>query len=187
MESFQDLSLEDSQCWESMELSTESFKTMGAIILSGIFSGSSCLKMTISWQLSVKSTKTMGAIVQSISFRTFLGAPTLKWLFHESYWRNRPKLWELSMWGTPLELKERELDLNVHISLKLGRILHKNSGASCWKYPKHKPWKLSSKGAISPELNPWNRIFPGALDWNHSVGGQKTIFQRRLKTFSNQA
>ena len=33
--------------------------------------------------------------------------------------------------GTPLDLKEWELDLNVHISLKLGRILHKNSGASC--------------------------------------------------------
>ena len=143
--------------------------------------------MTLSRKLLVKSTKTMGAIVQSISFRTFLGAPTLKCLFHESYRWNRPKPWELSMWGTPLDLKEWELDLNVHISLKLGMILRKNSGASCWKYPKHKPWKLSSKGAISPELNPWSSIFPGALDWNHSVGDQNTIFQRRLKTFSNQA
>ena len=71
MESFQDLNLEDSQCWESMELSTESFKTMGAIILSCIFYGSYCLKMTISWQLSVKSTKTMRAIPQNISFHIF--------------------------------------------------------------------------------------------------------------------
>ena len=53
--------------------------------------------MTLSRKLFVKSTKTMGAIVQSISFRTFLGAPTLKWLFHESYWWNRLKPWKLSL------------------------------------------------------------------------------------------
>ena len=58
------------------------------------------------------------------------------------------------MWGTPLDIKEWELDLNVHISLKLVRMLRKNNGASCWKYSKHKPWKLSSKVTISPEHNP---------------------------------
>ena len=35
--------------------------------------------------------------------------------------------------GTPLDLKEWELDLNVHISLKLGRVLHKSCGASRWE------------------------------------------------------
>ena len=34
------------------------------------------------------------------------------------------------MWATPLDLKEWELDLNVHISLKLGRVLHKSCRAS---------------------------------------------------------
>ena len=29
------------------------------------------------------------------------------------------------MWGGTLDLKDWELELNVHISLKLGRILHK--------------------------------------------------------------
>ena len=42
------------------------------------FPWSSYIEMTVSRKLLVKSTKTMGAIVQSISFRTFLGAPTLK-------------------------------------------------------------------------------------------------------------
>ena len=48
-----------------------------------------------------------------------------------------------------------------------------------WTYRGHlrrKHWKLSSKGTISLELNPWNLIFPGVLDWKHWVGDQKTIF-----------
>ena len=45
-------------------------------------------------------------------------------------------------------------DLNVHIFVKLGKILHKSCGASHWESPKPKSWKLSSKRTISPELNP---------------------------------
>ena len=57
------------------------------------------------------------------------------------------------VWGAPLDLKEWELDLNVHISLQLGRVLHKSSGASCWEFPKPKTWELYTKRTISPELN----------------------------------
>ena len=58
------------------------------------------------------------------------------------------------VWGTPLALKDWELDLNVLIFVKLGTILHKSCGALHWEYPKLKPQKLSSKGTISLELNP---------------------------------
>ena len=56
------------------------------------------------------------------------------------------------VWGTHLDLKEWELDLNVHISLKLGRIVHKNCGASHWESRKPKHWELSTKRTILPEL-----------------------------------
>ena len=45
-------------------------------------------------------------------------------------------------------------NLNAHIFVKLGKILHKSCGASNWESPKPKSWKLSSKRTISPELNP---------------------------------
>ena len=98
------------------------------------------------------------------------------------------------MWGTPLDIKEWELDLNVHISLKLGMISRKNSGASCWKYPKYKPWKLSTKRSISPELDPWNDIFIH-FPWSSGLkpfGGRleyyfSTPSQNHLKSSLNRA
>ena len=96
MESFQDLSLEDSQCWESMELSTESFKTMGAIILSCTFLGALALKWLFHDSYRWNRPKPWELSLKTYLSAFFPGALTLKWLFRESYRWNRPKPWELS-------------------------------------------------------------------------------------------
>ena len=68
MESFQDLSLEDSQCWESMELSTESFKIMGAIILSSIFICSAFIKFCLECLISFKWRETRIVLIHISSY-----------------------------------------------------------------------------------------------------------------------
>ena len=64
--------------------------------------------------------------------------------------------------GTPLDIQEWELDLNVHISLKLGMISRKNSGASRWESPKLNPWLgIITLWPANTKLNPW-----GAKLWD---------------------
>ena len=114
IESFQDLSLEDSQCWESMELSTESFKTwsyhlilhffLGALALIWLFHDSYRWNRPKPWELSLKTY--LSAF--------FPRALTLKWLFRESYRWNRPKPWELSLKTNPRRPKPWELSLKTN-------------------------------------------------------------------------
>ena len=54
------------------------------------------------------------------------------------------------MWGAPLDLTEWELDLNVHISLKLGMILRKTHELRVENTPNTNPGSSHLKGPFLP-------------------------------------
>ena len=144
MESFQDLSLEDSQCWESMELSTESFKTMGAIILSCTFLGALALKWLFHYSYRWNRPKPWELSLKTYLSAFFPRALTLKWLFRESYRWNRPKPWELSLKTNPPRPKLWELLFKK--AKTMGAIAQNEAPEAIWT---KLPWKWVSRSHLS--------------------------------------
>ena len=121
------------------------FQNHGSYNLILYFSGSSCLKMTISWQLSVKSTKNMGAIPQSISFRIFPWSSYLKMTVS----------WQLSVKSTKTM---GAIPQNIFFHIFPRALTLKWLFRESYRWNRPKPWELSfKKNPPRPKL--WELLF----------------------------